>query len=577
MAQTERVYRLLIVDDDETDRRLYGWLLARQAPGQCEIHQAADGAAGIAALRARTFDCVLLDFSLPDLTGLEFLVECVMNGELPAAFVLITGHGNEAVAVDAMKLGVQDYLVKDHVNEGRLWRAIVRAVSQRELRQRLADSMHALTAANASLEQEVAAHEITEAELRAAKESAERAGRARSRFIATVTRELRAPLNGVLGYAQLLEMEGELSARQSARVGAMLQSGQQLFRIIERALDFASIESGRMALHPVPLLVRDLTEACIASIAPLADARELSLHLVFSHDAPGRIVADPGRLNQVLLNLLGNAVKFTSAGWVELRVLASESSDRLRIEVADTGPGIPETMRDRLFLEFDRPDAPSAVDGAGLGLAIAARFVDLMGGTIGYRANPGGGSIFWVELPRNEIAPPPPADEITRVPPRPGSRVLLVDDFAMNRDVIGAFLRNAGHEVRLAESGHDGVRLATEQSFDLILMDIRMPEMDGLEATRRIRALPDPNGHVPILALTACCLPEQILECRAAGMDGHVAKPVEHATLMQAVGGAIARSPQWVDGAPSPEQPAEPPVPWIARAAEDQSLGFTPG
>ena len=120
MTHAERDYRLLIVDDDETDRRLYGWLLARQAPGQFEVHHAVDGAAGIAALRAETYDCVLLDFSLPDLTGLEFLADVIANGELPAAFVLITGHGNEAIAVDAMKLGVQDYLVKDHVNDGRL-------------------------------------------------------------------------------------------------------------------------------------------------------------------------------------------------------------------------------------------------------------------------------------------------------------------------------------------------------------------------------------------------------------------------------------------------------------------------
>src|SRR5580693_4479780 len=162
MPHGDREYRLLIVDDDETDRRLYGWLLARQAPGRFQIHHAADGAAGIAALRADAFDCVLLDFSLPDVTGLEFLTDAMVDGALPAAIVLITGHGNEAIAVDAMKLGVQDYLVKDHVNEGRLWRAIVRAVSQRELRQRLSESMRALTIANASLEQEVAAHKETE-------------------------------------------------------------------------------------------------------------------------------------------------------------------------------------------------------------------------------------------------------------------------------------------------------------------------------------------------------------------------------------------------------------------------------
>jgi signal transduction histidine kinase len=546
MPHGDREYRLLIVDDDETDRRLYGWLLARQAPGQFDIHHASDGAAGLAALRAAAFDCVLLDFSLPDVTGLEFLSDAVVNGALPAAFVLITGHGNEAIAVDAMKLGVQDYLVKDHVNEGRLWRAIVRAVSQRELRLRLADSMRALTAANASLEQEVAARKAIEAELRAAKEAAEQSDRAKTRFIAMVTHELRTPLNGILGYAQLLRLEGELSGQQNARVAAMLQSGQHLFGMVERVLDVASIESGRMALHPVPLSVRDLTEGCIAAIGPLASERGLSLHLVWSHDAPRQVVADPARLHQVLLNLLGNAVKFTTAGWVELRVLACDASGRLRLEVADTGPGIKESARDRLFQDFERLDAPSAVEGAGLGLAIAARFVRLMGGTLGYSPNPSGGSIFWLELPQDEAALASPVETIVAAPPLPERRVLLVDDIAMNRDVVGAFLRSSGHEVWLAENGQDGIRLAAEQSFDVILMDVRMPEMDGLEAARQIRALPAPHGDVPILALTAGVLPEEIAECEAAGMDGLVAKPVEYTKLIQAIAETVGgRRPGW--------------------------------
>lgn len=546
MPHGDRAYRLLIVDDDETDRRLYGWLLARQAPGQFDIHHAADGAAGIAALRGGSFDCVLLDFSLPDVTGLEFLTDAVVNGALPAAFVLITGHGNEAIAVDAMKLGVQDYLVKDHVNEGRLWRAIVRAVSQRELRQRLACSMRALTAANASLEQEVAAHRATEAELRAAKEAAEQADQAKTRFVAMVTHELRTPLNGILGYAQLLRLEGDLSAQQNARVTAMIQSGEHLFGMVERVLDVASIESGRMALHPVPLSVHDLTESCIAAIGPLADERGLSLHLVCSHDAPRQIVADPARLRQVLLNLLGNAVKFTVAGWVELRVQASQASGGLRLEVADTGPGIKETARDRLFHDFERLDASSAVEGSGLGLAIAARFVRLMGGTIGHSANPCGGSIFWLELPRDESAQPAPMAPAVAAPTLPVRRVLLVDDIAMNRDVVGAFLRSAGHLVWLAENGEDGIRLASEHTFDVVLMDVRMPEMDGLEATRRIRALPAPHGRVPILALTAGVMPEEIAECDAAGMDGLVTKPVEYTRLIQAIADTVGGSkPGW--------------------------------
>jgi signal transduction histidine kinase/HPt (histidine-containing phosphotransfer) domain-containing protein len=577
MASAERTYRLLIVDDDETDRRLYGWLLARQAPGGFEIDEAQDGSTGIAALREQNFDCLLLDFSLPDVTGLEFLVEAMNGGELPCAVVLITGHGNEAIAVEAMKLGVQDYLVKDHVNEGRLWRAIVRAVSQRELRMKLASSMLALTAANATLEQEVAAHTKTEAELRAAKEAAEQASQAKTRFVAMVTHELRTPLNGILGYAQLLRLEGGLTAQQNTRVGAMMQAGRHLFGMVERVLDFASIESGRMELHPVTISVRDVTEACMASVGPAAAERGLSLRLVCAHDAPRQIVADLSRLRQVLLNLLGNAVKFTDAGGVELRVLATEPPGTLRFEVADTGPGIKETSRDKLFQDFERLDAPASVEGTGLGLAISARFVGLMGGAIGHVANPTGGSVFWLELPPGDNVTEPRAAVEISVPPGPGGRVLLVDDIAMNRDVIGAFMRAAGHEVVLAEGGKESVRLASEQSFDLVLMDVRMPEMDGLEATRRIRLLPPPHGQVPILALTAYFFPDQIAQCREAGMNGHVAKPVNYATLMQAIAGVIARVPAgWAVDGPAqiePERQPDPPA-RLDRVVLDRLLAF---
>jgi signal transduction histidine kinase len=580
MPTAERSYRLLIVDDDETDRKLYGWLLGRQAPGAFEIEQAQDGATGIAALRARTFDCLLLDFSLPDVTGLEFLTEALIDGELPCAVVLITGHGNEAIAVEAMKLGVQDYLVKDHVNEGRLWRAIGRAVSQRELRLGLATSMRDLTIANATLEQEVVAHKATEAALLAAKEAAEQADQAKTRFVAMVTHELRTPLNGILGYAQLLRLEGGLSALQNVRVAAMMQAGRHLFGMIERVLDFASIEAGHIDLQPAAIVVRDLTEACIASVGPAAAERGLSLHLVCAHDTPRQIVADPARLRQVILNLLGNAVKFTAAGGVELRVLAAEPHAALRIEVVDTGPGIKEASRDRLFQDFERLDAPASIEGAGLGLAISARFVGLMGGAIGHLANPAGGSIFWLEMPvREAAAAKPPAAELKQPSQTADRVILLVDDIAMNRDVIGAFLRAAGHEVTLAENGQDSVRLASERTFDLILMDIRMPEMDGLEATRQIRALPAPHSQVPIVALTAYSFPDQVAQCEAAGMNGHISKPVDYATLMQAVANAIAGAPPaWAapGPAPVPIEPEAQPPPRLDRDVMDRLLACLP-
>jgi signal transduction histidine kinase len=536
-----RDYRLLIVDDDPVDRRLYGRLLAQPGPDACNIQEAANGSAGLAMLRAGQFDCVLLDFKLPDMTGLEFLAAAAVEGELPLAIVLVTGQGNEAIAVEAMKRGVRDYLVKDQVNAASLWRTMTQAVSQTELQQRLACSLRDLTAANFALEREAATRKAAEAEMRNAKEAAEHANQAKTRFVAMVTHELRTPLNGILGYAQLLRIETGLSARQDAHVGAMMEAGRHLLDMIERVLDFASIESGRMELHPEATSVRDLTEGCVAFISPMATKRALSLRVVNAHDAPRRIVADPSRLRQVLLNLLGNAVKYTDSGSVELRVLAGASPNGLRIEVADTGRGIDEASRDRLFQDFERLEAATSVEGTGLGLAIAARIIKLMGGSIHHAANPGGGSLFWFELPPAELASPSPPEPVRVASSSSRRRVLLVDDIKINRDIIGAFLEAAGHETVMAKGGEEAVQMATQQHFDVILMDVRMPKVDGLEATRRIRALPDGHGDVPILALTAYTFPDQVAQCRDAGMDGHLPKPVDYQTLIKGIEDVVGR------------------------------------
>jgi signal transduction histidine kinase len=536
-----REYRLLIIDDDAVDRRLYCKLLAQLGPDTCNVQQAADGVTGLAALRAGKFDCVLLDFRLPDMTGLEFLAAAVVDDELPCAIVLITGQGNEAIAVQAMKCGVRDYLVKDQVNATSLWRTMTQAVTQTELQLRLACSLRDLTAANLALEQEAAIRKAAEDEMRTAKEAAEHANQAKTRFVAMVTHELRTPLNGILGYAQLLRIETGLSSRQDAHVGAMMQAGRHLLEMIERVLDFASIESGRMELHPEDVSVRDLTEGCVAFISPMATNRALSLRVVNAHDAPRQIVADPSRLRQVLLNLLGNAVKYTDSGSVELRVLAGASPNGLRIEVADTGRGIDEASRDRLFQDFERLDTATSVEGTGLGLAIAARIIKLMGGSINHAANPGGGSLFWFELPPAELALPSPPEPVGVASSSSRRRVLLVDDIKINRDIIGAFLDAAGHMTVIAEGGQEAVQLATEQQFDVILMDVRMPKIDGLEATRRIRVLPGAQGQVPILALTAYTFPDQVAQCRDAGMDGHLPKPVDYQTLLRGIDDVIAR------------------------------------
>ena len=573
MGPSARTYRLLIVDDNELDRRHYIAALRRQAGGACAITQTSNGAAGLAALRDETYDCVLLDFNLPDMTGIEFLAAARIDAELPSAFVLITGHGNEAVAVEAMKLGVQDYLSKDKVTPSSLWRAATRAVTQAELHSRLAASMRELTEANAALEQEIASRTATEAALRAAKDLAEQASQAKTRFAAMVTHELRTPLNGILGYAQLLGIDDTLSVQQRKRVDAMMRAGHHLRDMIESVLDFASIETGRLELQTAVIAVNDQIENCLAFIEPMMADHRLNLRIVRAPGTPAHILADPRRLRQVLLNLLGNAVKYTESGSVELRVLSASAFPGLRVEIADTGPGIDEAHKDRLFQYFERLDANTAVEGAGMGLAIASRIVGAMNGAIGYHPNPGGGSVFWVELPVGDAVCPLPPWAAAVEPPPVGCSILLAEDVAMNRDVIGAFLRTAGHVVTEATNGREAVDAAARTDFDLILMDVRMPKLDGLEATRHIRALLGPRAQVPIIALTAYSFPEQIKQCRDAGMNGHIAKPVEYRTLIRAI--ADITQPA-APAPPSPDDARRDGGPVLDRDLFDGMVRFLP-
>ncbi len=406
-----------------------------------------------------------------------------------------------------------------------------------------------------------------------ARDQAEQASRAKSRFLAGISHELRTPLNGLLGHAQLLRIEGTLRPGQSKHVDAMLDAGSHLLRMINSVLDLSQIEAERLDLRPSSIDVAALTRACLDLVRPTATAKGLWLNLDVGRGASLIVMADPMRLRQVLLNLLGNAIKFTASGGVSVRVRAT-GHDSVRFEIADTGSGIPPSLRPRLFRDFDRLDIDAArdVEGAGLGLALSERLATLMGGTIGHEDNPGGGSLFFLDLPGLDAVAMPVTASETRLLPSPGDTslsILVTDDIAMNRDIACALLRSAGHQATEASSGAEAIEAVRTTRYDAVIMDVRMPGMDGLEATRRIRALPSPVAGVPIVALTAQAFSEQLEQCRIAGMDGHVTKPVTREALLDAIasarrtradqGVAAASAGRTLPAAPPSARPAPPP------------------
>jgi PAS domain S-box-containing protein len=416
--------------------------------------------------------------------------------------------------------------------------------------------------AEAALMLEKAQSDLLTQNLAVARDKAVEASQAKSRFLATVTHDLRTPLHGILGYAELLTLEGHLAAAQLGRLEAIATAGNGLLDTINAVLDMSQIEANSMELRPVEIELPDFLSACLDVIRSAAEAKGLAL--ARAPIKPLRVVADPGRLRQVLINLLGNAVKFTATGSVEVRLgQAVEARDFVRVEVADTGPGIWARHRDKLFNAFERlnAEAMSGIEGSGLGLAIAARLVRLMGGQIGYDDNPGGGSVFWLEIPRSTARTA--ETRVAAPPPRASGRclrVLVVGDEALNRNIASGFLGIAGHDVVCVDNGAAAVEAAAGGYFEVILMDVRMPGMNGQEATRLIRALPPPRGEVRVVAVTAQAFAEQVEILRQAGMNGHVSKPFKQTVLLAAL--------ENVTMAPNDTKPAPMPAPGAPPAAQ---------
>lgn len=362
-------------------------------------------------------------------------------------------------------------------------------------------------------------------QVHAAKDAAERASEAKTRFLASVSHELRTPLNGLLGMAELMQMNA-LPPDQRERLGVLLQSGHQLRLLIDDVLDLTSLDSGRMQVEAEPVAPFDVAERVVTQLTAMA--RGAGLTLTVEKNGPElALKSDERRITQVLNNLVGNALKFTSAGGVRVVVTTHADSDlegRVRFDVHDTGPGIPLEAQKHIFEPFSRLGRDAGIQGTGLGLAISKTIADQLGGALSLESREGLGSIFTFELTR------PRAVRRTRTQaasepnlPGYGARVLVVDDSPVNLKVAVGLLQKLGCEVTSAAGGTEALRAIEGAPFDVIFMDLHMPDPDGIEATRRLRAA---GVTTPIVALTASIVREELDAALAAGMVTTMAKPV---------------------------------------------------
>ena len=580
--------KVLCVDDHPIVRQGIATLLSVEQD-MALVAEAANGREAIQQFRAHRPDVTLMDLQMPVMGGLDAIG--AIRAEFPdAVIIVLTTYADDAQAQRALQAGARGYLLKNALHKELLeavravhaGRKVLPSQDSFELAGQVTDESlspaeigvlrfiaqgrgYPEIAASLGLSEEAVETEVksilaklegldrtraTTPELeqgmlqaeRAARHAAEAANRAKSEFLAGMSHELRTPLNAVLGYAQLLSMDGGLTPRQARGLNTIHKSGEHLLELINDILDLARIEAGRTELNPAPVSPAELLQTVVTLMRVKADEKRLAFVFDAGAGLPEAVMADERRLRQVLLNLLGNAIKFTDHGSITLRASAEPRGAAqvlLRLDVEDTGVGMRPEELGRIFEAFEQVgDVQRRSGGTGLGLAITRALVNDMGGQVQVASEFGRGTRFRVELPLPLVQPvvqPAAASAPQQAPamaryPGPARRVLVVDDVAANRALLCDFLVKAGFEVAQAADG--GELLAAAKSFrpDLILLDSLMPAMDGMEATRRLRRDADLKA-VPVIAISASATAEHRAACLQAGVNVFLTKPVSLQTL----------------------------------------------
>ncbi|MFY9821969.1 MAG: response regulator [Thermoanaerobaculia bacterium] len=576
MSSSDAPCRILIVDDSPEDREVYKRMLAQDPEHAYEFLEADLGEEGLRLAQEERPDCLLLDYKLPDVDGLEFLSRLTTQKLLPV--IVLTGQGNEAVAVEAMKGGAMDYLLKGAVARDRLQLAVHNAIEKVTLRRKVEERTAELGRANAALQgmydelevlverrtaelsvanqelkKEIRVREWAELERarllvleQGARKDAEEANRMKDEFLATLSHELRTPLNAILGWVQVLRT-GKLDEAAGARALETIErNARSQAQLIADLLDVSRIITGKLRLELKPVALGRIIDSALDSLRPAADAKAIELAVSLAPLA-SPVLGDTDRLQQVIWNLLSNAIKFTPRGGrVEVRLL--DSGLNAVIEVRDSGIGIRPDFLPYVFDRFRQAESTltRSQGGLGLGLSIVRHLLELHGGTVEVESEgEGKGAAFRVSVPlRASMDEPaaerrsgPPAPGVWSVPDRlEGLHVLVLEDDADSRDLLAMALEQSGAEVSAFASVPEALASFDTTVPDVLVSDIGVPFEDGYSFIRKVRSRPPAaGGTVPAAALTAYARAEDRRKALEAGFQTHLAKPIDPSELVAAV------------------------------------------